>query len=135
MLRFVVLLHTLPDGSSHFDWLLERPAAEGGEPGGLMAWRLEQFPGARCAAVRAERMEDHRRIYLEYEGPVSGGRGSVRRVVEGQWLPVAESEDGAEFRVRFEEGGRLIWMHWVARREGGGSVWSLAGRMIENSEN
>jgi hypothetical protein len=34
-------------------------------------------------AVRAEPAGDHRLLYLDYEGPVSGGRGTVARVDGG----------------------------------------------------
>ena len=37
-----------------------------------------------------ERLADHRLDYLEYEGPVSGDRGSVRRVDGGQYRSGAQ---------------------------------------------
>ena len=78
MPRFVVLAHDQP--TPHYDFLLEQ-----GEI--LKAWRLEQAP-ARGLRILATANADHRRIYLEFEGPVSGERGQVRRVAEGEfeWL-------------------------------------------------
>jgi hypothetical protein len=89
--RTVVLRHDLPDGSHHFDWLFE-PEARGETPGDaedpnehvLIAWRLAQRPDISLGIdLPAERLAPHRRLYLEYEGPVSGGRGVVTRVAAG----------------------------------------------------
>ena len=77
MLRTVVLLHTLPDGSSHYDWMLEQP---GQDP--LATFRCTASPH-EAEAWTAERLPDHRRVYLEYEGSVSRNRGDVRRVASG----------------------------------------------------
>lgn len=74
----VVLLHVLP-GSTHHDWLFER------QPGGpLAAFRTPDRPDSLPASFRAARLPDHRSIYLTYEGPVSGGRGTVRRLAAGE---------------------------------------------------
>lgn len=37
----------------------------------------------REVTVAAERLADHRLAYLEYEGEISGNRGSVQRIAEG----------------------------------------------------
>ena len=78
MPRFVVLAHDWP--SPHWDFL-----AESG--GVLRAWRLLAEPAAG-AEVPAEPNADHRLAYLDYEGPVSGGRGRVARWAAGtcEWL-------------------------------------------------
>ena len=80
--RTVQLLHELPDGSSHVDWMIARDPV-GQEP--LISFRLQQridelLPGQR---VSAERIADHRPAYLEYEGPISDDGGSVRRLTWG----------------------------------------------------
>src|SRR5262245_11759085 len=61
----------------------------------LRTWRLEA-PPQLGQAVRAEPSFDHRLLYLDYEGPISGARGSVRR-----W-------DGGVFEWLGEEPGRLV---------------------------
>lgn len=82
----VELRHELPDGSHHIDWLLAR------DPGGrepLVSFRLErplfELLGAIEAGetAKAQRIQDHRPKYLEYEGPISRNRGHVRRVSSG----------------------------------------------------
>ncbi|QDU18863.1 DNA polymerase ligase N-terminal domain-containing protein [Urbifossiella limnaea] len=80
MPRFVVLSHDWPE--PHFDLLLEAGPV-------LRAWRLRGEPGA--AAVPAEPNADHRTLYLDYEGPVSGGRGSVTRWDAGTFDWIVEA--------------------------------------------
>lgn len=75
-MRMVLLLHELPEGTRHFDWLVEQPGAVG-----LLSFRVADRIGA--SGFDAERIADHRREYLSYEGEVSGGRGRVQRVAEG----------------------------------------------------
>lgn len=71
--RFAVLLHDHP--LPHWDFLVED-----GET--LKTWRLPNDP-CQHDVMTAEEIAPHRRIYLDYEGPVSGGRGAVRRVAAG----------------------------------------------------
>ncbi len=77
MPRFVLLEHDHP--YLHFDLMLEVGSV-------LWTWRLTAVPAE--APVEGTRLADHRLMYLDYEGPVSGGRGSVRRVDGGEctWL-------------------------------------------------
>lgn len=95
MPRFALLYHELPATSarnSHWDLLLE-PEVEAALPptaGLLRTWALEtplDGPQPVCAA----RLADHRRLYLEYEGPISGDRGEVRRVAEGDYQLLQDS--------------------------------------------
>jgi hypothetical protein len=75
-LRYVVLYH---DGIAdpHFDLMIES------QPGGpLYTWRCPQNPVTQYVTVAA-RIANHRREYLDYEGPISGNRGRVTRVAAG----------------------------------------------------
>ncbi|HEX4149876.1 MAG TPA: DNA polymerase ligase N-terminal domain-containing protein, partial [Pirellulales bacterium] len=83
MPRFVVLEHCLPPGHArdlHWDLMLEAP-------GGLRTWALSAAP-ASGAQIAAEQLPPHRIEFLDYQGPVSGGRGSVQRWDQGsfRWL-------------------------------------------------
>jgi len=69
MPRFVILEHDHP--FLHWDLMLEAGNV-------LRAWRLLEQPVPR-RTIHAEALGDHRSLYLDYEGPVSGNRGSVRR--------------------------------------------------------
>jgi hypothetical protein len=81
--RFVILTHDHP--FLHWDLMLE------GE-GGLRTWRLLKEPAAGSASP-AERLADHRTAYLDYEGPVSAGRGTVTRWDQGTYEIVSETDD------------------------------------------
>ena len=69
MPRFVVLEHDHP--YLHWDLMLETGDV-------LRTWRLASPPesGKTIAAIF---LADHRRMYLDYEGAVSGNRGRVSR--------------------------------------------------------
>ena len=77
--RFVVLCHRFPLRScraSHWDWMFEHGSV-------LHTWSARRWPAAD--GVESIRLSDHRIDYLEYEGRVSGDRGSVRRVLRGRY--------------------------------------------------
>lgn len=90
----------------------------------LWTWRLAPEPSL-WEAQNAERLADHRLMYLDYEGPVSGGRGYVVRLDDGvfDWVERGESRIEVELigeKVR----GRLVLVQqlgevWVARLEVG----------------
>ena len=75
MPRFVVLTHDHP--TLHWDLLLEA-----GEV--LRSWRLA-FPPETPGEIGATAIPDHRLRYLDYEGEISGGRGSVTRWDAGEY--------------------------------------------------
>jgi len=80
----LVVLHHLTPAGSHFDWMFEHPHAPAGR-GRLVTFRLPVAP-VDCSprrAIVAERLPDHRRAYLSYEGPISDNRGRVVRVDAG----------------------------------------------------
>ena len=75
--------------------------------GRLAAWRvvdLDELAGG--GLVRAERLPDHRLAYLDYEGPVSNGRGDVRRLLRGSLAELQWTED--LIQVKLEGGIRGI---------------------------
>lgn len=78
--RTVLLRHDLPDGSWHIDWLIDLP---GDDPGRVPTFRLTLSPLEGHRDLTADRLEDHRRHYLDYEGDIGGGRGEVRRLTSG----------------------------------------------------
>jgi hypothetical protein len=86
--RYAILEHDHP--VRHWDLMLEV-----GEV--LRTWRLQAPPEAGCA-IPAEPLGDHRRMYLDYEGPVSGNRGTVRRWDAGDYelIVPAQASDALE---------------------------------------
>jgi hypothetical protein len=120
MMRAVVLEHTLPDGSRHFDWMIERP--DPGEERRLCTWRTQHRPD-RSVGFDGRRIGDHRAAYLSFEGELGSGRGRVVRVASGRavWLHRDEREIGV----------RIVWDGGPnARYEGqigADGVWSFRG--------
>lgn len=82
MPRFVILEHDWP--KLHWDFLLEAGPV-------LRAWRLLAEPGP-SRIVPAEPNTNHRLLYLDYEGPLSGNRGTVRQWDAGifDWIENGE---------------------------------------------
>ncbi len=111
MPRFVILEHDHPE--LHWDLMLEAGPV-------LRTWRLEG-PPAPGRAVGATPSFDHRPAYLDYEGPVSGGRGRVRRWDRGTFTWEEDNEDGITILLC---GGRLSGRGRLGRAAGGG--WSFA---------
>ena len=86
--RFVVLEHQLPAESrrhSHWDLLLEQPPEWGGM---LLTFDVSVPPAEWGKPTLVAKLADHRAHYLDYQGPISGNRGSVTQVLEGTilWL-------------------------------------------------
>ena len=77
MPTFVVLEHDHPE--PHWDFMLESGSV-------LKTWRLPEFPPQPGRAVIALALEDHRLLYLNNEGPISGDRGSVVRRDKGSFM-------------------------------------------------
>jgi len=81
----VVLLHTLPDASSHFDWLTARTNAPDAP---LLSFRTALRPESPAIdAFSAEPLPDHRALYLDFQGPLDPkdgrDRGDVVRLARG----------------------------------------------------
>jgi hypothetical protein len=58
---------------------------------GLATWELAEPPAA-AGPVRAQALPEHRVAYLDYEGPISGGRGAVTRWDAGTYQVESQSE-------------------------------------------
>lgn len=99
--RFVILWHEMPAGSarrSHWDLMLETsPSAP------LRTWALEDEPrlGAR---ITAQPLADHRREYLDYEGPLTQNRGHVTQWDRGTYRMSSQAEQQCEVELN---GSRL----------------------------
>lgn len=100
MHRCVVLLHTLPDGSSHFDWLIDQPRLT--QEHRLLAWRCSTRPDEPMAPFSAHQMPDHRAHYLTYQGPLTDNRGQVQRVAVGEVIALTATADHADLTIRWK---------------------------------
>jgi hypothetical protein len=95
MPRFVILEHTW--NGVHWDLMLEVGVH-------LRTWAIDA-PIAFEIDLCARDLADHRLAYLDYEGPVSGQRGSVRRVEQGEFDVLAWTADLIHVQLR---GGQLV---------------------------
>jgi len=79
-MRYAILRHEPGPASTrplHWDLMLE-------QQDGLRTWALPREPSSGAAMTAAE-LPRHRRAYLEFEGPIAGGRGHVTRWDEGTY--------------------------------------------------
>jgi hypothetical protein len=110
--RFCILLHDHPWW--HWDFLLEH-----GDH--ALCWRLLRQP---CCdePVAAEKLPPHRLLYLDYEGPVRHGRGTVRRIASGTFQ-IAASEPVFVIRLT-----GLTWAQQATLSEvsGNRSFWQFS---------
>ena len=106
-MRFVLLHHIdWPGHADHYDLMLQTARGDDDESTVLETYSSEEdeLPdGIKQIAMR--RVKPHRRMYLDYQGPVSGGRGLVRRIDVGELRNYGV--DG-EKNVSFEMFGRLF---------------------------
>jgi hypothetical protein len=111
MPQFVILRHDAPQGV-HFDFMLE--------VGGILkTWALHD-PPRPAADIPGDALPDHRLAYLDYEGPVSGSRGSVERWDRGHYT--VERQDDAEWIVQLA-GTRLSGRAILRRCADAASLW------------
>jgi hypothetical protein len=83
--RFVVQHHVLAADDDHWDLMLEAGPV-------LWTWRLADPPDrADRLPASAQHLGDHRIEYLQYEGEVSGGRGTVAIHDRGSYRWLAET--------------------------------------------
>lgn len=136
--RYVILLHRQPLGSprryeksesdesisnrggDHYDWMFEAD-------GCLATWATpHRLPIDTPGDVGAVRLPDHRSEYLQYEGEVSGNRGSVERVEEGRFEILQAAPDRYEIRTRGMRSGLVvIYRTWFGE---GVSFWRISFR-------
>lgn len=86
--RFVILLHTTSprmQRPTHWDLMLETSDR-------LETWALEFAPDGRDV-ICCQSLPQHRKHYLNYEGPVSNDRGNVRRWDAGTFRWQTRSAD------------------------------------------
>ena len=123
-MRFVILRHDDPRGG-HFDFMLEV-----GEV--LKTWALAQMPEPGVE-IACEALADHRLAFLDYEGALSGGRGTVARWDCGTYS--VQSQNDVEWVVHLA--GKHISGQTILRRiTGSATGWILfnLGKMRKVSQ-
>ena len=108
MSRFVLLEHQW--NGIHYDFMLEIGGA-------LRTWSLGT-PISPGVDIAARELPDHRLAYLDYEGPISGDRGVVRRLDRGTFatrtwefdrIEVELDGDQLNGPLRLTRGEREVW--------------------------
>ena len=117
--RFVVLRHCVSRNDVHFDLMVDSGDA-------MATWRCPEAPEtASGAAMTCEKLADHRRRYLEYEGPLSQNRGDVRRH-DGGYCRLLAAGDGV-WQIAFR-GTRLRGEYELSSLDQDRRFWSLRPR-------
>jgi len=82
--RYVIQHHS-GHGADHCDLMLQRGDV-------LWTWQLDEPLSPQAGAMPARRIGDHRLAHLDYEGPISRGRGQCRIVDRGRlsWLELGD---------------------------------------------
>jgi hypothetical protein len=112
MPRFVILEHDHP--RLHWDLMLEVGSV-------LKTWRLAKAPETPGEMIEAVSIGDHRIFYLDYEGPVSGERGNVKRWDAGTYETLG-MDMVPPFKVRLA-GQRVQSLAAIEPRAGGCVFW------------
>ncbi len=109
MPRFVILEHQW--NGVHWDLMLEQGEA-------LATWAIDA-PIVDGVDLPARSLASHRRHYLDYEGPISGDRGTVRRVDRGTYEAVVWSPDRIVVQLQGEttQGTAELWRPEPPRSE------------------
>lgn len=117
MPRYVILEHDHPQ--RHWDLMLESGDM-------LRTWRLPAPPTAE-ETVAAEESFLHRKMYLDYEGPVSSSRGTVVRWDHGSYTIELEESDRLCFRVH----GQRLRGSAILERITAGWTFKISGDVEE----
>jgi len=104
-------------GSALRTWRLARPLRV--EP---VSAEHDLHESTEVTRIPAEELPDHRIEYLDYEGPVSRNRGSVRRVEAGWFHPLATTADRWEARLEGEYFSGFVSLNRV---EADSPAWAL----------
>jgi hypothetical protein len=112
MPRFVVLEHDHP--VLHWDLMLETGDV-------LRTWKLTA-PPEPGRVIAASYLFEHRRMYLDYEGPVSGDRGRVKRWDAGTYSWLEDADERVVFEVA---GGRVRGIAQLIKKQANEWIFEL----------
>jgi hypothetical protein len=99
----VILDHELPDGTSHFDWLLAVDA-NGEKP--LISFRVKERPDlvSESRWIDLDSRPDHKPEYLQIQGKLEGDRGVVTRLANGKIIVWKEIQGGWNMMIQWDGG-------------------------------
>lgn len=125
-MRFALLFHRVPPAdprSDHYDLLLEIP-------GTLLSWELSVKPFQQDGTTIGRQLPNHRLLYLDYQGPLTGNRGQVEQVFVGelQWQtqPAADTSP-LQAVVTVHE---TDWLLQLSTESQAGNSWLVEWRRL-----
>ncbi len=98
MLKQFVFHHHIGYGQPHYDLMLEHEKT-------LATWQLT-IPLSDIQdeqAIIVQKLQDHRLIYLSYEGNISKGRGQIKRLDFGDYEPFIQEISHWEFLLHGQQ--------------------------------
>jgi len=112
---FVILQH-VGYGLRHFDFLLEAGQS-------LASWQFEDNPAELPpgCSMTGTQLADHRLEYLTYEGPISAGRGEVRRLEQGRY----RCSESNEHLWQLEITSQTMQGSFTLSRKNNSAQWTL----------
>jgi len=134
--RTVLLVHRMPDGTVHEDWMLERDSTDERR---LVTFRLATGQLQRAIAmlrggahktriiIQADRIPDHRARYLDFQGEIRDGLGRVDRIAAGSVVIHSLTPDLIEARIGFDTAPVLV----VAGAAVADELWRLELRVAD----
>ncbi len=78
----------------------------------LKTWALECVPDSRDEQI-AHRLADHRMDYLDYQGPLSGGRGHVQSWDHGNYSVLSLASDSWQLHLQGERLVGRVSLSWL----------------------
>jgi hypothetical protein len=113
-LRYAILRHNCRHegiDQSHFDLMFETAPDSP-----LATWRASDWRPTGPLVV--ERLPDHRRDFLTFEGKLTGNRGEVRRVEEGTCRIERDGEDRWTIRLHPQSKDKTLLLRIEKHSEG-----------------
>jgi len=119
-----LLLHQTPAGRHH-DWLIGGPDYRTDPSSRLWTARIRPASERwrKLGVFDLQQLPHHRRTYLRYQGPLTGGRGHVKRIDRGQVVILLWREGRIVLDVTLDRFNGPIELTRV-----GGTAWR--GRVI-----
>lgn len=115
-MRFVVHKHTLDSEKYHYDLMFEDGDV-------LKTYQIENIDDLlNLQEVQGRNIQDHRLIYLDYEGEISHNRGFVKIFDKGEYVVKAKSNNSMEFEVK---GSVLKGIMLFSLLDNNTKVWKL----------
>lgn len=112
--QFVVQQHTTPEGI-HWDLMLEMDET-------LWTWRLNVPPvEIKNKPIPAERIHDHQKRFLTYEGPVQNNTGHVQIADRGLFQIIEQTEN----MLMFLSQGVILKGTFVFSKALNAPLWTL----------